>query len=92
MPTIDIHHSHALGKPACRNAVDAIARDLSARFQLGSMTWSEDTLSFTRPGVAGSLTVSDIDAHVQVKLDPLLGLMRPVIEAQIRRQLREHLG
>jgi putative polyhydroxyalkanoate system protein len=66
MPTIDIHHSHALGKPACRNAVDAIARDLSARFQLGSMTWSEDTLSFTRPGVAGSLTVSDIDAHVQV--------------------------
>ena len=92
MPTIDIHHPHALGKPACRDAVDAIARDLSARFALGPMTWSADTLSFTRPGVAGSLTVADADAHVQVQLGPLFGLMRSVIEAEIRRQLREHLG
>lgn len=92
MPTIDIHHPHVLGKPACRDAVDAIARDLSARFSLGPMAWSGDTLSFARPGVSGSLTVDDADAHVQVQLGQLLGLMRPMIEAEIRRQLREHLG
>lgn len=92
MPGIDIHHPHTLGKPACRSAVDAIARDLSARFSLGAMDWSGDTLSFARPGVAGSLTVAADDAHVQVRLGPLLGLMRPAIEAEIRRQLREHLG
>lgn len=92
MTTIDIHHPHALGKPACRSAVDAIARDLSTRFSLGRMDWSGDTLSFTRPSVSGSLTVADADAHVRVQLGPLLGWMRPAIEAGIRRQLREHLG
>lgn len=92
MPSIDIHHPHTLGKQACRSAVDAIARGLATRFSLGAMDWNGDTLSFARPGVAGSLTVADADAHVRVQLGPLLGLMQPAIEAEIRRQLREHLG
>lgn len=92
MPDIDIHYPHALGKPACRQAVDAIAHDLAARFALGAMTWNGDTLGFARPGVSGSLTVADSDAHVQVQLGPLLGLMRPAIESEIRRQLQAHLG
>ena len=92
MPVIDIHHPHSLGKPACRNAVDAIARKLSTRFGLGDMTWSGDTLSFAAHGVEGNLIVGEADAHVRVPLSPLPGLMRPLVEAEIRRRLREHLG
>jgi putative polyhydroxyalkanoate system protein len=91
MPDIDIHHSHSLGKHECRTAVDAVAGKLSERFGLGAMTWKGDTLGFTGRGVEGSLTVSDTDAHVQVRMGPLLGLMRPLIEAEIHRQLGDHL-
>ncbi|TAN00723.1 MAG: polyhydroxyalkanoic acid synthase [Rhodanobacteraceae bacterium] len=91
MPDIDIHHSHSLGRRDCRAAVDAAAGKLSERFGLGDMKWNGDTLGFTGHGIEGSLTVSDTDAHVQVRMGPLLGLMRPVIEAEIHRQLREHL-
>lgn len=92
MPVIDIHHPHSLGKPACRNAVEAITRKLSTRFGLGDMTWSGDTIDFAGHGVEGNLTVGESDAHVQVRLGPLLGLMKPLVEAEIRRQLQEHLG
>lgn len=46
MPVIDIHHTHSLGKPACRDAVDGVARELSARFGLGDMPWDGDTIAF----------------------------------------------
>lgn len=92
MPSIDIYHPHSLGKAGCRDAVDAIAHELAARFGLGDMIWNGDTLGFAGHGVEGSLTVAETDAHVQVRLGPLLGLMRSVIEAEIRRKLRERLG
>ncbi len=92
MPTIDIRHPHSLGKPGCRAAVDAVARDLSARFGLDDMIWNGDILSFAGRGVEGSLTVGESDAHVEVRLGAMLGLLRPAIEAEIRRRLSEHLG
>ncbi|MGH8124688.1 MAG: polyhydroxyalkanoic acid system family protein [Rhodanobacteraceae bacterium] len=92
MPVVDIRHRHSLGKQRCRTAVDAIARELSARYQLGEMVWNGDSIGFAGRGVEGSLTVTDRDARVQVHLGPLYGLLRPVIEAEIRGQLRKHLG
>ncbi len=92
MPEIDIHHTHSLGKPACRAAVDEVARELSARFGLDGMAWTGDTLSFAGHGVEGRLTVGDGDARVRLRLGPWLGLMRPLVEAEIRRALHEKLG
>ncbi|WHZ18456.1 MAG: hypothetical protein OJF55_000605 [Rhodanobacteraceae bacterium] len=92
MSEIDIHHAHSLDRLACRAAVDEVARELSARFGLGGMTWAGDTLSFAGRGVEGRLTLGDGDARVQVRLGPWLGLMRPLIESEIRRTLREKLG
>lgn len=92
MPEIDIHHTHSLDKAACRAAVDEVARELSARFSLGGMSWTGDTLSFAGHGAEGRLTVGDGDARVQLRLGSWLGLMRPLIEAEIRRTLREKLG
>ena len=88
VPVIDLHRPHSLGN---RHAAMP-SRELSARFGLGDMTWSGDTLSFAAHGVEGNLTVGEADAHVRVPLSPLPGLMRPLVEAEIRRRLREHLG
>jgi putative polyhydroxyalkanoate system protein len=92
MPTIDIRHPHSIGKSGCRAAVAAVARELSERFGLGDMIWNGDTLSFAGRGVEGSLTVGENDAHVRVRLGAMLGLLRPAIEAEIRRRLSEYLG
>lgn len=92
MPIIDIRHPHSIGKPGCRAAIDAVAGDLSRRYGLDDMSWDGDTLNFAGRGVQGSLTVGENDARATVRLGPMLGLLRPAIEAEIRRQLREHLG
>lgn len=92
MPDIDIHHTHSLGTQTCRDAVDEVARELASRFGLHDMTWEGDTLSFVGHGVSGRLAVAATDAHVQLQLSPLLGLMRPLIEAEIRQRLHERLG
>jgi putative polyhydroxyalkanoate system protein len=92
MPDIDINQPHRLGKQACRDAAEAAARDLGARLGLNGMVWEGDTLGFAGRGLEGRLTVGDHEARVQVRLGPLLGLMRPVIEAEIRRQLCTRLG
>ena len=92
MPVIDIRHPHSFGKPGCRAAVDAVARELSRRYALGDMSWSGDSLSFAGRGVEGSLTVGESDIHVRVRLAAMLGLLRPAIEAEIRRRLSEHLA
>lgn len=91
MPVIDIHHPHTLGKQRCRVAVEAAARDLAARFELGALVWQGDTLAFARPGIEGQLSVSDTDAHVRLQVGPLLGFLRGKIESEVRRQLDVHL-
>ena len=73
VPVIDLHRPHSLGN---RHAAMP-SRELSARFGLGDMIWSGDTLSFAAHGVEGNLTVGEADAHVRVPLSPLPGLMRP---------------
>lgn len=92
MTDIDIHHTHALGRQACRSAIDELAQELSARFGLGPMTWVGDTASFTGRGIEGQLVVGDSTAHARVRLGALPSLMRPLIDVEIRRRLRERLG
>lgn len=92
MTEIDIQHTHSLGKQAGRARVDEIARELATRFGLGGMAWSGDTLAFTGHGIEGSLEIDENDVRVRMKLGMLLGLMRPLIEAETRRRLREHFG
>lgn len=92
MLVIDIHHPHSLGKQACRARVDAVVHELSNRFGLAGVAWDGDSIGFAGHGIEGKLSVTDDDAHVQVRLGPLAGLLRPLIEAEIRDQLRERLG
>lgn len=86
MADIDLKREHGLGLAAARKAADKMAEDLGRKFSLVG-SWSGDTLHFDRPGVAGSLALTDKDLHLSVKLGFLLKAMRGPIERAVHEEL-----
>lgn len=86
MADIDIKRAHNLGMKAAREAADRMAEDLGRKFGL-SGGWTGSTHHFDRPGVTGSLHLTDKDLHLTVKLGFLLKAMRGPLEAAIVREL-----
>lgn len=86
MADIDIRRVHNLGMKAARAAADRMAEDLGRKFGL-SGGWTGSTHHFDRPGVTGSLQLTDKDLHLTVKLGFLLKAMRAPLEAAIVREL-----
>lgn len=86
MADIDIKRNHDLGMKAAREAADRMAGDLAKKFGL-SGGWTGNTHHFDRPGVTGSLVLTDKHLHLTVKLGLLLGMMRGPLEAAIVREL-----
>ncbi|HEX4944569.1 MAG TPA: polyhydroxyalkanoic acid system family protein [Usitatibacteraceae bacterium] len=86
MAEIDIRRTHNLGMKAAREAADRMAEDLGKKFGL-SGGWTGNTHHFDRPGVTGSLHLTDKDLHLTVKLGLLLRMMRGPLEAAIIREL-----
>lgn len=86
MSDIDITRTHHLGLKAARAAADQMAQDLGRKFGL-SGGWTGNTHHFDRPGVTGSLKLTDRDLHLTVKLGFLLKALRGPLEAAIVREL-----
>ena len=86
MADIDIRRSHSLGMKAAREAADRMAEDLGRKFGL-SGGWTGNTHHFDRPGVTGSLHLTEGELHLTVKLGLLLKMMRDPLEAAIVREL-----
>ena len=86
MADIDIKRTHNLGMKAARKAADQMAEDLGRKFGL-SGDWEGSTHHFDRPGVTGSLELTDRDLHLTVKLGFLLKAMRGPLESAIVREL-----
>lgn len=86
MSDIDIRRSHNLGMKAAREAADRMAEDLGQKFGL-SGGWTGNTHHFDRPGVTGSLHLTEKELHLTVKLGLLLKMMRGPLEAAILREL-----
>jgi putative polyhydroxyalkanoate system protein len=86
MADIDIRRSHDLGMKAAREAADQMAEDLGRKFGL-SGGWTGNTHHFDRPGVSGSLHLTEKELHLTVKLGFLLKAMRGPLEAAIVREL-----
>lgn len=86
MSDIDLKRTHDLGLKAARAAADKMAEDLGKKFGL-SGDWTGNTHHFDRPGVTGSLHLTDKDLHLTVKLGFLLKAMRGPLEAAIVREL-----
>ena len=86
MADIDIKRAHNLGMKAARQAADQMAEDLGRKFGL-SGGWTGNTHHFDRPGVTGSLHITEKELHLTVTLGFLLKAMRGPLEAAILREL-----
>ena len=86
MADIDLTRSHNLGIKAAREAADRMAEDLGRKFGLAG-GWTGNTHHFDRPGVTGSLHLTDKDLRLTVTLGFLLKALRGPLEAAILREL-----
>jgi putative polyhydroxyalkanoate system protein len=83
---IEIHRVHNLGLKAARTAADRMAETLGRKFDLKG-DWSGNVLKFERPGVSGSLAITDQDLNLSVALGFLLKAMKGSIQRSIEEEL-----
>jgi putative polyhydroxyalkanoate system protein len=86
MADIEIQRAHALGLKAARAAAERMAEHLGRRFDLKG-SWAGNVLRFERPGVSGSLAISDKDLSLSVALGFLLKAMKGSIQRSIEDEL-----
>jgi putative polyhydroxyalkanoate system protein len=91
MAKIDIRRKHGKSHKAAKAAVDKTASAIGRKFAITS-EWEGDTLHFQRSGVNGHIRVTKAEVHVWAELGFLLGMMQPMIEAEIKKQLDENFG
>lgn len=91
MSTIDIRSQHSLTHDAAQTAADELAQDLAEKFAI-DYGWDGDVIHFERPGVHGQIVVHDQRIEIQAHLGFLLIMLKPAIEQEIVRYLREHFG
>jgi putative polyhydroxyalkanoate system protein len=86
MADIEIQRVHDLGLKAAHVAAERMAEHLGRKFGLKG-DWQGNVLKFERPGVSGSLAVSDKDLRLSVSLGFLLKAMKGSIEQAIAHEL-----
>jgi putative polyhydroxyalkanoate system protein len=67
-----------------------MAEKLGEKFDLKG-TWSGNTMNFARPGVTGTLAVTDTDMKLDVSLGFMLKMMKGPIEQSVHEQLDKAL-
>jgi putative polyhydroxyalkanoate system protein len=83
---IELHRVHNLGLKAARAAADKMASHLGQKFGLKG-DWQGNVLRFERPGVSGSLEVTDKALDLSVSLGFLLKAMKSSIETAVAHEL-----
>ena len=95
MSDLHIQRDHQLGLPQAREVARAWARKAEEKFDM-ECTYEEgdtqDTLSFTRSGVTGTLLVDAQQFDMTAKLGFLFTAFKDRIEAEIGGQLDALLG
>ena len=86
MADIEITRVHNLGLAAARAAAERMEGELGRKFDLKG-AWTGNVLHFERPGVSGSLKVTDKDLHIAVALGFLLKAMKGSIEKAVVHEL-----
>ncbi len=86
MADIDITRVHNLGLAAARAAAERMETQLGRKFDLKG-AWTGNVLNFERPGVSGSLRITDQDLHLSVALGFLLKAMKGSIEKAVVHEL-----
>ena len=86
MADISMKRTHHLGLKGARVAADKMAEKLGEKFDLTG-DWKGNTLHFNRPGVNGTLAVTDHDMQLEVTLGFMLKMMKGPIEKAVHEQL-----
>jgi putative polyhydroxyalkanoate system protein len=86
MPDIALKRSHQLGLKGAKAAADKMAEKLAEKFDL-SGDWKGNVLSFTRPGVNGTLAITETEMALEVTLGFLLKAMKGPIEKAVIENL-----
>jgi putative polyhydroxyalkanoate system protein len=86
MADIELQRTHGLGLEGAREAADRMATQLGRKFDLKG-DWAGNVLRFERPGVSGSLTITEKDLRLSVALGFLLKAMKPSIERAVTHEL-----
>lgn len=91
MSQIDIHARHGLSRKDAQAAADELASDLAGKFGI-DYAWEGDHIHFERPGVKGTITVREKEILIDARLGFLLAFLKPQIENEVTRYLRDHFG
>ena len=91
MADISMMRSHHLGLKGARVAADKMAEKLAEKFDLTG-DWNGNTLHFHRPGVNGTLVVTNHDMKLEVTLGFMLKMMKGPIERAVYEQLDKVLA
>ncbi len=90
-----IRRSHALGLDRARDVATQWIQEARSQWAMTCQVTSEphqDTVSFSRAGVAGTLLVTADAFELKAQLGFLMAAFAPAIEAEVSRNLDRLLG
>ena len=91
MAIIDIRRKHDRSVKDAKAAVERVAKAIAKEYGIAHK-WDGNALTFSRTGVAGTISVAKQEVHVHAELGFLMGALKPVIEREIVRQLDDEFG
>ena len=95
MPDIHIHRKHQLGLAKAREIAWQWAEEVEKKFDMECTVHegeTDDTVTFKRIGVSGTLAVGQAHFELDAKLGFLLGAFSKTIESEIERNLDQLLA
>lgn len=95
MSTLHIRRSHSLGLDRAREVATQWTQEARSQWAMTCQLTSEphqDTVSFSRAGVAGTLQVTADAFELQAQLGFLMTAFAPAIETEVSRNLDRLLG
>ena len=91
MSSIRISREHGTTVKKAREAVEEIAAELAAEFDV-QYEWEGSTLHFHRAGVEGTMTVERKTLEIDARLGMLVSMLKSRIEREIHRYCDERFG
>ena len=95
MADIDFQKSHNLGLEKARSLAKHWVEDGAPKFGLSCQRTEgpeQDTITFERMGVQGTMLVSGTSFDLKVKLGMMMAAFKPMIEAEISKNLTRIIG
>lgn len=91
MAVIDIRRKHGRSIKDAKAAVERVVKMIAGEYGIDH-SWQGNTVSFSRTGVAGTISVAKAEVHVHAELGFLMGALKPVIEREIVLKLDDEFG